>query len=69
MSELAVRAVAVPISTAPANATPAPISSQRGKPSPSSAPASSAIRIGPTLISIAAVPASTRPSAAFSTTL
>ena len=68
-SEPVAPVVATPISTAPLNATPAPISSQRGKPSSSSAPASSAIRTGPTLTSIAAVPASTRCSAAFSATL
>ncbi len=34
-SSLAERVVATPMITAPANATPAPITSQRGKPSPS----------------------------------
>lgn len=63
------RVVATPINTAPANATPAPTISQRGKPSPSRPPASSAMRIGPVLTSIAAVPASTCSSAAFSATL
>ena len=55
--------------TTPANATAMPRSSVRGKPSLSSHPASSAIRIGPTFTSIAAVPASTRRSASFSATL
>ena len=62
-------AVAAPTSTAPLNATSAPITSQRGKPSPSSSPANSAMRIGPTLTSIAVVPASTRCSAALRATL
>ena len=62
-------AVAAPTSTAPVNAISAPITNHRGNPSPSSNPANSAMRIGPTLTSIAAVPASMRCSAAFSATL
>ena len=57
------------MTTTPANAIAQPVSSVRGKPSPSSQPASSAMRIGPTFTSIAAVPASTRRSASFSATL
>ena len=44
------------------------MTSHRGKPSPNSSPANSAMRIGPTLTSIAVVPASTRCSAAPSAT-
>ena len=54
---------------APANATALPITSERGKPSWSRNPASSARISGPMLTSIAAVPASTRCSAAFNATL
>src|SRR3954447_17705723 len=61
--------VAAPITIAPANATAHPARSVRGKPSRSMSPASSAMNTGPTLTSIAAVPASTRCSAAMSITL
>ena len=53
------------MTTAPAKATAQPATSARGNPSLKSQPARSAIRIGPMLTSIAAVPASTRCSAAF----
>ena len=56
-------AVASPMTTAPAKATAQPTSSVRGKPSLSTTPASSAMKTGPTLTSIAAVPASIRRSA------
>ena len=59
----------MPIRIAPANAIADPARRERGKPSPSRTPASSAIRIGPTFTSIAAVPASTWRSASFSATL
>ena len=61
--------VATPMIAVPANATTHPASKPGGKPSRRKAPASRAIRIGPTFTSIAAVPASTRRSASFSTTL
>src|SRR5215207_6268557 len=48
------RAFASPINTQPANATAQPAKSRRGKPSCRKIPARIAIRIGPTLISIAA---------------
>ena len=54
---------------APAKAIAQPAISVRGNPSLSTSPASTAIRIGPTLTSIAAVPASIRCSAALSATL
>jgi hypothetical protein len=57
------------MSTTPANATAMPATSHRGKPSPSSRPAKTAIRIGPMLTSIAVVPASRYCSAALSATL
>jgi hypothetical protein len=60
---------AEPITTTPAKAIVLPTTSWRGKPSRSSRPASTAIMIGPTLMSMAAVPASTRRSAALSATL
>ncbi len=72
MPQLAVRPseeVARPITTTPANAIAQPVRSVRGKPSPRSRPASSAISTGPMFTSIAAVPASTRRSASFSATL
>ncbi len=50
------RLVPMPISSTPRNATPAPIASQRGMPSPRKSPAPSAIRIGPMLTIIAVVP-------------
>ena len=55
--------------TAPQKATAQPTSSVRGKPSWSTAPASSAMKTGPTLTSIAAVPASIRRSASLSAML
>jgi hypothetical protein len=61
--------VETPITTAPANDTATPAISRRGKPSLSSQPPSSAIRIGPMLTSIEAVPASTCRSPQFSTTM
>jgi hypothetical protein len=61
--------VEIPITTAPAKDTATPASSGRGKPSRSSQPPSSAIRIGPMLTTIAAVPASTCRSPQFSTTM
>jgi hypothetical protein len=61
--------VAAPMTTAPANAIAQPASSLRGKPSCSNSPASTAMMIGPVLVRSAAVPASTRRSAAFTTTL
>ena len=63
------REVATPITTAPANDTRHPANSREGKPSCRNRPAKIAIRIGPTLTSIAAVPASIRVSAALSVTL
>jgi hypothetical protein len=62
-------AVAAPISATPPNATVHPAKRPGGKPSRRNTPAKIAIRIGPVFTSIAAVPASTRCSAAFSTTL
>ena len=62
-------AVAAPTNAAPPNATSAPMTSHRGKPSPSNSPANSAMRIGPTFTSMAVVPASTRCSAAPNATL
>src|SRR4051812_35412971 len=62
-------AVATPIVKHPANATAHPAKSPGGKPSPRNAPAMIAIRIGLMFTSIAAVPASTCRSAAFSVTL
>jgi hypothetical protein len=53
----------------PVKATAQPANSQRGKPSARKMPARMAIRIGPVLITIAAVPASTRRSAALSVKL
>ncbi len=55
--------------TTPANATAQPVRSERGKPSFRTTPASTAIRIGPTFTSMAAVPASTRRSASLRATL
>ena len=61
----AARELARPISTQPENATAQPANTRRGeRASPSRRPASTAMRIGPVLMSIAAVPASTRRSAA-----
>jgi len=57
---------ATPITTQPAKAMAQPPNSRGGNPSFRKVPASSAIRIGPVLISIAAVPALIRRSAAFS---
>ena len=57
--------VASPIVTAPAKAMAQPASNRDGKPSPRNRPPMMAIRIGPTLTSIAAVPASTYRSAVF----
>src|SRR5262245_25677747 len=54
---------------APANATASPASSRRGKPSRSSHPPSTAMTTGPTLMIIAAVPASTCRSPQFSATM
>jgi len=62
-------AVATPISATPPNATAQPAKRPGGKPSRRKIPAKIAIRIGPVFTSMAAVPASTRRSAAFSTTL
>ena len=62
-------AVANAIVTHPANATAHPAKRPGGKPSPRNTPAMIAIRIGPVFTSIAAVPASTCRSAAFSATL
>jgi len=61
--------VASPTTIAPVKAIAQPITSVRGKPSPRSRPARSAINNGPTFTSMAAVPASTRCSASFSTGL
>jgi hypothetical protein len=63
------RELARPTRTQPENATAQPANSRRGNPSRRKIPARSAIRIGPVLISIAAVPASTRRSASFRVTL
>jgi hypothetical protein len=57
------------MSTTPEAATAMPISSGSGKPSLSRTPANSAMRIGPTVTTSAAVPASTCCSPAFSATL
>jgi hypothetical protein len=57
------------MSTTPRNATPVPMSSQRGTPSPRKAPPPSAIRMGPIPTSIAEVPASRVCSEMFSATL
>ena len=58
--------MATPITTQPAKAIAQPPNSRGGNPSFRKIPASRAIRIGPVLISIAAVPALIRRSAAFS---
>ena len=50
---------AMPTTIAPASDTAIPAPSRRGNPSRNSQPPSSAIRIGPTVTTIAAVPAST----------
>jgi hypothetical protein len=57
------------MSTHPPKATAHPARSPGGKPSPRKIPARIVIRIGPVLTTIAAVPASTRRSAAFRVTL
>jgi len=62
-------AVAYPMVTQPVNATAHPANRPGGKPSRRKIPAMIAIRIGPVFTSIAAVPASTRRSAAFRATL
>ncbi len=62
-------AVAKAMTAHPANATAQPAKSPGGKPSRRKIPARIAIRIGPMLTSIAAVPASTRRSASFRATL
>jgi hypothetical protein len=61
--------VDTPMIAVPADATAHPARNRLGKPSRSIRPASNAISIGPTLTSIAAVPASTRLSASLSATL
>ena len=61
--------VATPMTVAPAKATSEPEIRRGGKPSPRKSPPRIAMRIGPTLTSIAAVPASTYRSPAFRTTL
>jgi hypothetical protein len=53
----------------PPKAIADPTTSRGGKPSPRNSPAKIAMRIGPTLTSIAAVPASTSCSAALRATL
>jgi hypothetical protein len=57
------------MSTTPAKATAVPATSQRGKPSPRTSPARTAMRIGPMLTSIDVVPASRCCSAALSARL
>jgi hypothetical protein len=57
------------MSTTPEAATAMPISSGLGKPSLSRMPANKAIRMGPTVTTSAAVPASTCCSPALSATL
>lgn len=59
----------MPTTTAPAKETAIPATSRAGKPSLSSQPLSSAIRTGPVLVIIDAVPASTRRSPQFSATM
>ena len=59
----------MPMSTAPVNDTGQPAKSREGKPSRRIHPAKIAIRIGPMLTSIAAVPATIHVSAAMSETL
>ncbi len=59
----------MPMSSTPRNATPAPMASQRGIPSPRNNPAPSAMRIGPMLTIMAVVPASSVCSARFRATL
>ena len=61
--------VASAITATPAKATALPVKSARGNPSRSTNPATIAIRTGPTLTSMAAVPASTRRSPEFKATL
>ena len=61
--------VPMPMSTAPTNATPAPIASHFGMPSRRNTPAPSAMRIGPMLTIMAVVPASMDCSAVLSATL
>src|SRR2546422_4002919 len=61
--------VARPITTTPANATVPPMSSARESGSRRNTTARATRKIGPTLTSIAAVPASTRRSASLRTTL
>ena len=59
----------MPMSMTPKNATPAPMMSHFGTPSPRMTPAPSAIRIGPSPTIMAAVPASSVCSAMLRATL
>jgi hypothetical protein len=60
--------VAAAMTTTPVKAITRPETSARGKPSPRKSPANTAMRIGPTLINSAVVPASRCRSAALTST-